>query len=222
MGVSGLTALQAVCDVGRLVPGQRVLITGASGGVGTFAVQIAAGHGGIVTGVCSGAKGQLVTSLGADQVIDHTRCDLAAIDERFDLIIDTVGSLPLRRLRRLLTPRGTLVIVGNATGGRWIAGLDRQLRALLWSPFLRQRLTTFVSREHHRDLERLASLVAEGRLTPNIDSAHRLDEAAAAMRRLDAGLARGKIVIAVQPSASAAGVTGTVGVTGVSTKVVTS
>ncbi|CAN5479217.1 hypothetical protein BH23ACT3_BH23ACT3_03140 [soil metagenome] len=135
MGMSGLTALQALCDVGRLETGQRVLITGASGGVGTFAIQIATAHGATVTGVCSSAKTDLVASLGADHVIDYTRHDIAATSEQYDLIVDTVGTMPLRRLRRLLTPRGTLVIVGNATGGRWFGGLDRQLRALAWSPF---------------------------------------------------------------------------------------
>lgn len=195
MGVSGLTALQALCDVGRLQAGHRVLVTGASGGVGTFAVQIAVAHGAIVTGVCSPAKADLVASLGAHGVIDRTRCDLATIDERYDLIVDTVGTLPLRHIRRLLTARGTLVIVGNATGGRWLGGLDRQARALLWSPMTRRRMTSFVSREHHRDLERLAELTTQGHLVPSLGGCWSLDEAAEAMRRLDAGLARGKLVV---------------------------
>lgn len=202
MGVSGLTALQAVCDVGRVETGQRILITGASGGVGSFAVQVAAHHGATVTAVCSGSKADLVASLGAHHIIDHTRTDLTTLADRFDLIIDTVGNLPLRRLHRLLTPRGTLVIVGNATGGNWTAGLHRQLGALIWSPFLRQRLATFVSREHHRDLERLASLADGGRLTPSIDRTYHLDDAADAMRRLDAGLTRGKLVVLTRPSAN--------------------
>ncbi|MGY6501683.1 MAG: NAD(P)-dependent alcohol dehydrogenase [Acidimicrobiales bacterium] len=194
-GVSGLTALQALCDVGRLTAGQHVLIIGASGGVGTFAVQIAAACGARVTGVCSTAKVDLVTSLGADEIVDHTRDDVADTDDRYDLIVDAVGTTPLRRLRRILTPRGTLVVVGNAEGGRWFGGLDRQARALAWSPFVRQRLTALVSKEHHHDLERLAALASDGRLVPCVERTYPLAEAPVAMRHLAAGRARGKLVI---------------------------
>jgi NADPH:quinone reductase-like Zn-dependent oxidoreductase len=145
VAVSGLTALQGLRDAGRLQPGQHVLIIGASGGVGTFAVQIAKAVGAEVTGVCSTAKTGLVASIGADHVIDYTHDDFADGRQRYDLILDIGGYSPLSRLRRALTPRGTLVIVGGEDGGRW-TGMDRQLRAVALSPFVRQRLTMLTSR----------------------------------------------------------------------------
>ncbi len=202
-GVSGLTALQGLCDVGRLTAGQHALIIGASGGVGTFAVQIAKAQGASVTGVCSTDKADLVASLGADRVIDHTCDDLTDTKDRYDVILDAVGTTPLRHLRRLLTRHGTLVVTGNADGGRWFGGLDRQLRALVWSPFVTQRLTAFVSRECHGDLERLAALAATGALVPSIERTYPLADAPVAMRRLAAGRARGKLVIV--PSATRSG-----------------
>jgi NADPH:quinone reductase-like Zn-dependent oxidoreductase len=196
VAVSGLTALQGLRDAGRLRPGQHVLITGASGGVGTFAVQIAKALGARVTGVCSTAKAGLVSSIGADHVLDYTRDDFAAGPQRYDLILDIGGNAALSRLRRALTPAGTLVIVGGEDGGRW-TGMSRQLRALALSPFTRQRLTTFISRHRLADLETLAQLIDAGRLTPVIGKTYPLRQAPDAMRDLLAGLARGKLVITV-------------------------
>jgi NADPH:quinone reductase-like Zn-dependent oxidoreductase len=197
VAISGLTALQSLRDVGRIAPGQHVLIIGASGGVGTYAVQIAKAAGAEVTGVCSTAKTDLVRSLGADHVIDYTRDDFAAGRQRYDLILDIGGNAPLSRLRRALTPTGTLVLVGGEGGGRWTGGMGRQLRAVALSPFVRQRLTMKTPKEHYTDLERLTQLIEAGDLTPTIDKVYPLPQAPDAMRHLQAGHARGKIVITV-------------------------
>ncbi|MFI5898464.1 NAD(P)-dependent alcohol dehydrogenase [Actinoplanes sp. NPDC051513] len=197
VAISGLTALQSLRDVGRVETGQHVLIVGASGGVGTYAVQIAKALGAQVTGVCSTAKTDLVRSIGADHVIDYTRDDFAAGPQRYDLILDIGGNSPLPRLRRALTPTGMLVLVGGEDGDRWTGGMGRQLRAVALSPFVRQRLTMKTPKEHYTDLERLAQLIEAGELTPTIDKTYPLDQAPDAMRHLEAGLARGKIVIAV-------------------------
>ena len=194
VAVSGLTALQGLRDAGRLRPGQHVLITGASGGVGTFAVQIAKALGAEVTGVCSTAKTDLVTSIGADHVLDYTRDDFADGSRRYDLILDIAGNSPLARLRRALTPAGTLVLAGGEDGGRW-TGMSRQLQALARSPFTRQRLTMLISRQRHADLETLARLIEAGRLTPVIGKTYPLHQAPDAMRHLQAGHARGKLVL---------------------------
>ena len=196
VAVSGLTALQGLRDAGRLRPGQHVLITGASGGVGTYAVQIAKALGARVTGVCSTAKAGLVSSIGADHVLDYTRDDFAAGPQRYDLILDIGGNAALSRLRRALTAAGTLVIVGGEDGGRW-TGMGRQLRALALSPFTRQRLTTFISRHRLADLETLAQLIDAGQLTPVIGKTYPLHHAPDAMRDLLAGHARGKLVLTV-------------------------
>jgi NADPH:quinone reductase-like Zn-dependent oxidoreductase len=196
VAISGLTALQSLRDAGRVKQGQHVLVIGASGGVGTFAVQIAKSFGAEVTGVCSTAKTDLVSSIGADHVIDYTQGDFAEGPQRYDLILDIGGNTPLSRLRRALTPRGTLVIVGGEDSGRW-TGLSRQLRALVLSPFVRHRLTIRIPKETHVDIERLAALIEAGQLTPVIDRTYQLSDAADAMRHLEAGRARGKIAIAV-------------------------
>jgi NADPH:quinone reductase-like Zn-dependent oxidoreductase len=193
--ISGLTALRGLCDVGRLRAGQRVLIIGASGGVGTYAVQIAKAHGAEVTGVCSTSKGDLVRSIGADHVIDYMREDFADGARTYDLILDIAGNASLSRLRRALTPTGTLVIAGGEDGGRWLGGNDRQLRALALSPFIGQRLTTFACKEHFSGLERLTSLVEDGRLVPVIERTFALSDMPQAMRHLESGQARGKLVI---------------------------
>jgi NADPH:quinone reductase-like Zn-dependent oxidoreductase len=193
MPVSGGTALQALTDVGRLTAGQRVLVLGASGGVGTFAVQLAVALGAEVAGVCSPGKADLVRSLGAVRVLDHTRDDVA--DSTYDLVLDVGGNTPLSRLRRALTPTGTLVIVGGEGGGRWLGGTDRQLRALALSPFVRQRLTTLLATESSAVFERLAAFVDDGRLTPVVERTFSLAEAPGAMRHLVGGHARGKLVI---------------------------
>ena len=197
VAVSGLTALQGLRDAGRVEPGQHVLIVGASGGVGTFAVQMAKAFGAEVTGVCSTAKIDLVRSIGADHVIDYTQGDFANGRQRYDLILDIGGNSPLSRLRRALTPSGTLVMAGGEDGGRWTGGMGRQLRALALSPFVRQRLTMLISKQNHADLERLAQLIEAGALTPVIDKTYPLHRAPDAMRHLEAGHARGKLVITV-------------------------
>jgi NADPH:quinone reductase-like Zn-dependent oxidoreductase len=195
LAVSGLAALQGLRDAGRLRSGQKVLVIGASGGVGSYAVQLAKILGAEVTGVGSTAKTDLVASLGADHVIDYTREDFADGRQRYDLILDIGGNTPLRRLRRALTPAGTLVIAGGE-GGRW-TGMGRQLRALALSPLIRQRLTTFISRHRQADLDTLRQLAETGQLIPVIDRTYPLAEAPQAIRHLAAGHARGKIAITI-------------------------
>lgn len=195
--ISGLTALQAVRDSGKVLPGQTVLIIGASGGVGTFAVQIAKSFGAEVTGVCSTTKVDLVRSLGADHTIDYTREDFAAGELRYDLIVDTGGHSSLSRLRRALAPKGTLVIVGAETAGRWFGGFDRSIRAMALSRFVAQRLVAFVNSENYRDMIALTDLIEAGKVTPVIDRTFSLGEAAKAIHYLVEGHARGKIAIAV-------------------------
>jgi NADPH:quinone reductase-like Zn-dependent oxidoreductase len=197
VAVSGLTALQGLRDHGRVQPGQTVLITGASGGVGTFAVQLASVFGAQVTGVCSTTKADLVRSIGADHVIDYTREDFADGKQRYDVILDIGGNPSLSRLRRALAPKGTLVIAGGETPGRWLGGTDRQLRALLLSRFVDQKLTTFICRENPEDLLVLKELIEAGKVTPVIDRSYPLSEAAKAIRYLEQGHARGKVVITV-------------------------
>ena len=195
--VSALTALQGVRDRGEVQPGQRVLIIGASGGVGTFAVQIAKAFGAEVTGVCSTAKVDLVRSLGADHVIDYTQDDIADGGHRYDVILDIGGNRPLKELRRALTARGTLVIVGGEAGGRWLGGNDRQLRALLLSRFVGQKLGTFIASENAEDLIVLTELIESGQVVPVVDRTYSLSETPAAIRYIAEGHARGKVVINV-------------------------
>jgi NADPH:quinone reductase-like Zn-dependent oxidoreductase len=195
--ISASTALQALRDKGQVRPGQRVLIIGASGGVGTFAVQLAKAFGADVTGVCSTAKMDLVRSIGADHVIDYTREDFAGTGQLYDLIIDIGGNRSLAHLRRALTPEGTLVFVGGEGGGRWIGGMQRPLGALAISPFVRQGLKMFVAREHYEELQVLTELIEAGKVTPVIDRTYPLSETADAIRYLEAGQARGKVVITV-------------------------
>ena len=197
IAISGSTALQGLRDHGKVGAGRQVLIVGASGGVGTYAVQIAKSLGAEVTGVCSSTKVDLVRSLGADHVIDYTRDDFAAGGERYDVILDIGGNASLSRLRRALAPRGTLVITGGETGGRWLGGIDRQLRALLLSRFVAQRLTTFVARENHEDLLVLTELIQAGKIAPVIDRTYPLAEVPEAIRYVERGHARGKVVISV-------------------------
>ena len=194
--VSAATALQALCDVGHVEQGQTVLIIGSSGGVGSYAVQLAKAFGAEVTGVCSTTKLDLVRSLGADHVIDYTRDDFADGPERYDLILDIGGNPALSRLRRALTPTGTAVIVGGEEGGN-LTGMNRQLRALALSSFVRQRLTMFIAKQRSRDLERLTELIDAGKVTPSIDRTYPLDQVPEAMRHLEAGKARGKVAITI-------------------------
>jgi NADPH:quinone reductase-like Zn-dependent oxidoreductase len=195
--ISASTALQALRDQGRIQPGQKVLIIGASGGVGTYAVQLAKAFGAEVTGVCSTAKVDLVRSIGADHVIDYTRQDFADGGQVYDLILDIGGNRSLSHLRRALTRQGTLVLVGGEGGGRWIGGMDRQVRALAISPFVRQRLRMFVAREHYEELQVLTELIEAGKITPVIDRTYPLSEVPEAIRYLQEGQARGKVVITV-------------------------
>jgi NADPH:quinone reductase-like Zn-dependent oxidoreductase len=195
--VSALTALQAVRDHAQLQPGEKVLIIGASGGVGTFAVQIAKALGGEVTGVSSAAKTDVVRATGADHVIDYSREDFADGGHRYDVILDTGGNCRLSRLRRALAPRGRLVIVGGETDGRWLGGSDRQLRALLLSPLVSQKLVTFIASENSADLMILRDLIESGKITPAIDKAYPLAETAAAIQHVQDGQARGKVVITI-------------------------
>jgi NADPH:quinone reductase-like Zn-dependent oxidoreductase len=196
--VSGLTALQAVRDRGRVEPGQSVLVIGASGGVGSFAVQIAKAAGAHVTGVASTAKLDAVAALGADVVVDHTRDDALDGARRYDVVLDTGGNARLSRLRRALAPHGRLVIVGGETDGRWLGGTGRQIRAQLLSPFVGQQLGTFVASENAADLTALRELIESGAVTPAVDRTYPLSETAAAVRHLLDGRTRGKLVIAVR------------------------
>jgi NADPH:quinone reductase-like Zn-dependent oxidoreductase len=195
--IMGSTALQALRDHGKVRPGQEVLVIGASGGVGTYAVQIAKAFGAEVTGVCSTQKVEMVRSIGADHVIDYTREDFAEGDERYDVILDIGGNSSLSRLRRALASRGTLVIVGGEGGGRWLGGTDRQIRAMMLSPFVGQKLGTFVNKENHEDMLVLKELVESGEVTPIIDRTYPLAEVPEAIRYLEEGHARGKVVISV-------------------------
>jgi NADPH:quinone reductase-like Zn-dependent oxidoreductase len=196
--VSGVTALQGVRDRAQVKPGEKVLIVGASGGVGTFAVQIAKSFGAEVTGVCSTTKMDLVRALGADHVVDYTQDDFAGGEQRYDVILDLGGNSRLSHLRRVLTPRGRLVIVGGETNGRWFGGFDRQLRAIALSPLVRQKLGILGAKENATDLSVLRDLVESGKVIPSIDRAFPLSEVPAAIRYVHEGRARGKVVIAVQ------------------------
>jgi NADPH:quinone reductase-like Zn-dependent oxidoreductase len=194
---SAQTALQGLRDAGGIQSGQSVLIIGASGGVGMFAVQLAKAFDAHVTGVCRTTKLDLVRSLGADDVVDYTRDDFADQAHRYDLIVDTAGRRSLSRLRRALAPRGTLVIVGGEGGGRLTGGFERQLRALLLSPFLPQRLRALSAVDRREDLLFLKDLIEAGKLTPVIDRTYPLNEAREALGDADEGHGRGKKIITV-------------------------
>jgi NADPH:quinone reductase-like Zn-dependent oxidoreductase len=192
--VSAVTALQALRDHGRLRAGQRVLVIGASGGVGTFAVQIAKALGANVTGLASPPKVDLVRSLGADQVIDYTRTEITDDGRRYDVVLDIGGNRPLSRLRRVLTGDGTLVIVGGEGGGRWTGGIHRQLGAMVLTLFVRQRLGTFIAKTNSTDLDTLRALIEAGSVTPAVDRVIALEEVPGAIRDLIAGRVSGKVV----------------------------
>ena len=194
--ISGYAAVQAVRGHGKVQVGQRVLIIGAGGGVGTFAVQIAKAAGAVVTGVCGTSKVELVRSIGADHVIDYTKQDVGEDGERYDVILDIAGNRPLSQLRRALTPRGTLVIVGAEDAGDWI-GIRRQLRAAALSPFVRQKLGFYISKERSEDLAELRTLLEAGAIRAVVDRRFPLDAVPEAIRYLRDGRARGKIVITV-------------------------
>lgn len=196
-GVSAITALQAVRDSARVQAGQRVLITGASGGVGSFAVQIAKAYGAEVIAVSSASKHDLVRSLGATRAIDYATEDFADGTERFDVIIDVAGNSSLSRLRRALTPTGTAAIVGTEQGGNLTGGFDRTLRALLVNPFIEQRLTGVASNERGSDVEVIAEMIQAGTVTPNVDRTFPLEKVPEAMEYMVAGRVRGKVAISI-------------------------
>jgi NADPH:quinone reductase-like Zn-dependent oxidoreductase len=195
--VSGVTALNGLRDVGKLQPEQKVLIIGAAGGVGSYAVQLAKAFGAEVTGVCSTSKVELVRTIGAEEVIDYTREDFADGTRQFDVILDTAGRRPLSQLRRALRPQGTLVIVGGEGGDRWLGGFQRQIIAPVRSLFTEQKLMGLISRERQQDLLTLRHLIEEGKLTPVIDRTYPLRDAPQAIRYLEQGHARGKVVLTV-------------------------
>ena len=194
--VSAFTALQAVRDKGEVVPGQKVLVIGASGGVGTFAVQIAKAYGAEVTGVSSTRNLDMVRSIGADHVIDYTREDIAAEGDGYDVIVDTAGNRSLSHLRSALAPRGTLVIVGGS-GGRWMMGSGRSLRATMLTPFVRHRLRTFISTQNRDDLVALKDLIEAGEVTPVIDRNFTLSETPDAVAYVGERHTQGKVVITI-------------------------
>ncbi len=195
---SAATALQALRDTAHVEAGQRVLVIGAGGGVGTFAVQIARVLGAEVTGVCGPGKTDLIRALGARRVIDYTREEFADGSQRYDVILDAAGNRSLSHLRRALGPAGTLVIVGGEGGGPLLGGMDRQLRASLLSPFVRQTLGALFSTVVTADLDHLRELLEAGRIVPVVGRRYPLSEVAAAVRQLEAGHARGKVAIAVR------------------------
>ena len=194
--ITGSTALQAVRH-GGVRAGHKVLVIGAAGGVGSFIVQIAKAFGAHVTGVCSTAQVDLVASIGADEVIDYTRQDFADTGQRYDVILETAGRHPVPQLRRALAPKGTLVIVGSEGGGKWFGGVGRQMRARLLSPFVGQKMGTFVAKQNGEDLLVLKELIEAGKVTPVIGSTFPLEKVRDAVQHMELGHARGRIVITI-------------------------
>ena len=198
--VSALTALQGLRDAGHLATGHHVLVIGASGGVGSFAVQLAKAYDAEVTGVCSAAKADFVRSLGADHVLDYTRDDFADGSAHYDLILDLGGNPGVLRLGRALAPDGIAVMAGGEEGGRLTGGMGRQLRALVVSRLTRRTITTMLCKERAADLDELARLIADGRLSPALDQVYPLERVAGAMRDLESGKVRGKSAITASRS----------------------
>ena len=195
--ISGFTALQAVRDVGKVQTGDSVLVIGASGGVGTYAVQIARAYGAEVTGVCSTRNVDMVRSIGADHVIDYTKDDISRDETHYDVIIDTAGNRSLSTLRGALSPNGTLVIVGGS-GGPWLMGVGRTLRAVVTSPFVSQNLRQFLSSTNRQDLATLRDLIESKKVMPVIDRIYPLSETAAALTRIGSRHTRGKTVVTMR------------------------
>jgi NADPH:quinone reductase-like Zn-dependent oxidoreductase len=196
--IAAITALQALRDKGKLQAGQAVLINGASGGVGTFAVQIAKSYGAKVTGVCSTRNVAMVRSIGADQVIDYTQEDFTKGSQLYDLIIDTVGTHSLSEYRHVMTPHGALVIVGSQDKGPWLGPLSGAIDALLYSPFVSQKFIFILAEMNQDDLGTLRDLMQAGKVTPVIDRHYALSEVPEAIRYLEQGHARGKVVITME------------------------
>ncbi|GLZ05232.1 NADPH:quinone reductase [Actinomadura sp. NBRC 104412] len=195
--ISGAVAIQALRGKAKARPGQKILIIGASGGIGTFAVQLAAADGLEVTGVCGPGKDDLLRSLGASQIIDYTKQDLTDTSERYDIILDIAGNRPLNHLRRALAPNGVLIMAGGEDGGAVLGGLERQFRALLLTPFIRQRLRSLLTLVRKDDLLTLTELAGKGALKPVIDRTYPLAEAATALHHLETGHPRGKLVLTI-------------------------
>lgn len=193
---SAVAALQAVRDHAAVQPGESVLVIGASGGVGSFAVQLATSMGAEVTAVCSAGNAEYVRALGAVDVLDHRTTDIDT-DRRYDVIIDIAGIRPLRQLRRALRPKGRLVIVGGEGGGGFLGGIQRNLWAALWSPFVGQRMKAFIARNRRADLEVLADLLGSEAIRSVVHRAYPLAEVGDAMAALAAGGVRGKVVVTV-------------------------
>ncbi len=200
VNIAGITALQGLRDKGKVRSGQKVLINGASGGVGTFSVQIAKFFGANVTGVCSTRNVDMVKSLGADQVIDYTKEDFAKGSERYDVILDNVPNHSLSEIRRILTPTGKYVMIGGGgpNDNRWIGPFGRVIYTLLLSPFVSQQMGMMLADANQKDLTILADLMQSGKVKPVIDRTYRLDQVAEAMRYLEQGHARGKVVITLE------------------------
>jgi NADPH:quinone reductase-like Zn-dependent oxidoreductase len=195
--LAAVTALQGLRDHGRVQPGQQVLVIGAAGGVGTFAVQLAKWLGAEVTGVCGTGKADLVRSLGADHVVDYTREDVTRGDRRYDVVFQLAGTQSPSDLRRALTPRGTLLLSSGESDGRLIGPVDRIIKALLLAPFVRQRLVPFEAKQSSEDLQLITTLIEAGKITPVIDRTYPLSDTPEAIRYLEQGHARGKVVITV-------------------------
>jgi len=200
VNIAGITALQGLRDKGKVQPGQKILINGASGGVGTFAVQIAKSYGAEVTGVCSTRNLDLVRSLGADHVIDYTKEDFAKSEQRYDVILDNVPNHSLSECRRILTPKGKYVMIGGGgpNEGRWIGPFGRVIHTLLLSPFISQQMGMMMADANHKDLTILADMMQAGTVKPIIDRTYPLSQIADAIRYLEQGHARGKVVITVE------------------------
>jgi NADPH:quinone reductase-like Zn-dependent oxidoreductase len=203
MPIAAVTALQGLRDQGRLQPGERVLINGASGGVGTFAVQIAKALGAEVTGVCSTRNVDLVRSLGADHIVDYTLDDFAQGSRQYDLILDNVGNRSLSELRRALTPNGRLVIVGGPSDNPWLGPLVQVIKASLLAPFVDQEMGMFMAELNPADLVVLSGLMQDGKLRSVIDRRFRMDQVPAAIEYLESGRARGKVVVTIDAAPGA-------------------
>jgi len=200
VNIAGITALQGLRDKGKVQPGQKVLINGASGGVGTFAVQIAKSYGADVTGVCSTRNLELVRSLGADHVIDYTKENFAKSEQRYDVILDNVPNHSLSECRRILTPKGKYVMIGGGgpNEGRWIGPFGRVIHTLLLSPFISQQMGMMMADANQKDLTVLADMMQSGKVKPVIDRTYKLSEVPQAIRYLEQGHARGKVIISVE------------------------
>jgi len=200
VNIAGITALQGLRDKGKVQPGQKVLINGASGGVGTFAVQIAKSFGADVTGVCSTRNVDLVRSLGADHVIDYTKEDFAKGEQHYDVILDNVPNHSLSECRRILNPNGKYVLIGGGgpNDSRWVGPFGRVIKTMLLSPFMSQKMGMMMADANHNDLTVLADMMQSGKLKPVLDRTYKLSEVPAAIAYLEEGHARGKVVITVE------------------------